>query len=105
MALSEVTKEIMWYRKWIWEVFGIWTTGIVYEDNQATKAIAEGVSTIRDRTKHIDIRYRFINEAVDDKKIEITWVDTTRQQADILTKPLATGTFERICKTILNVDE
>ena len=105
MALSEVTKEIIWYRTWIWEVFGIWTTGLVYEDNQATKAIAEGVSTIRDRTKHIDIRYRFINEAVQDQKIKIQWIDTQHQQADILTKPLSGGTFERICSMILDVNE
>jgi transposase InsO family protein len=105
MALSEVTKEIIWYRTWIWEVFGIWTTGLVYEDNQATKAIAEGVSTIRDRTKHIDIRYRFINEAVQDQKIKIQWIDTQHQQADILTKPLSGGTFERICNMILDVNE
>ena len=43
------------------------------------------------RTKHIDIRYHYIREALCDK---IEYCPTERMIADLLTKPLHKGRFE-----------
>ncbi|KAJ9546819.1 hypothetical protein OSB04_019362 [Centaurea solstitialis] len=40
------------------------------------------------RTKHIDIRYHFIKDHVEKGKIEIYFVNTEHQLADLFTKPL-----------------
>jgi hypothetical protein len=45
------------------------------------------------RTKHIDLQYHFIHEAVEDSKIELNYIPTNDNAADIFTKALAKGKF------------
>ena len=40
------------------------------------------------RTKHIDIRYHFLRDHVQNGDISLEFVDTNNQLADIFTKPL-----------------
>ena len=42
--------------------------------------------TTSNRTKHVDTRYRFVNEFVEDGFIEIIFVKTKDNMADIFTK-------------------
>ncbi|XP_061352084.1 secreted RxLR effector protein 161-like [Gastrolobium bilobum] len=48
------------------------------------------------RTKHIDIRHHFIRDHVSKRDVEINFVDTTKQLADIFTKSLPRDTYERL---------
>ena len=43
---------------------------------------------ISDRTKHIDVRHKFVNEMVDNKIIKIEFVRTAENDADLFTKNL-----------------
>ncbi|KAK1380648.1 hypothetical protein POM88_027392 [Heracleum sosnowskyi] len=47
-------------------------------------------------TKHISIRYHFIREHVEEGNIELHFVSTEQQLADIFTKPLSEATFTRL---------
>ncbi|KAK1360859.1 hypothetical protein POM88_045333 [Heracleum sosnowskyi] len=47
-------------------------------------------------TKHISIRYHFIREHVEEGNIELHFVSTDQQLADIFTKPLSEATFTRL---------
>ena len=44
--------------------------------------------------KHIDLRFHFVREAVEDNKITITYIPTEENVADIFTKALARPKFE-----------
>jgi hypothetical protein len=59
----------------------------VFEDNQAARSLAsgEGVSS---RTKHIDVKYHYVREAVTRGVIAVMGVGTAEQRADVLTKAL-----------------
>ena len=46
-----------------------------------------------DRSKHIDLRYHFIRDCVEEKKINVEHIRTNEQLADILTKSLARPKF------------
>jgi hypothetical protein len=46
--------------------------------------------------KHIDIRYHFLREHQQREDIEIAYVNTKNQLADILTKPLDEKTFSKL---------
>jgi hypothetical protein len=48
------------------------------------------------RTKHIDIRYHFLRDHQQRGDIEITYVSTKEQLADIFTKPLDEKTFTKL---------
>ena len=46
------------------------------------------------RTKHIDIQYHFVREALQDKKADMRYIPTDHQIANGLTKPLDPTKFE-----------
>jgi len=63
-------------------------------DNQSAIALSRN-PIFQDRSKHIDVRYHFIRECVDDGRVKIEFTGTEEQLADIATKAL---TWERFCK-------
>ncbi|XP_050886339.1 uncharacterized protein LOC127091693 [Lathyrus oleraceus] len=48
------------------------------------------------RTKHIDIRYHFIRDLVEDKIVTLEHVTTEKKLADIFTKALDENQFEKL---------
>ena len=92
-AESAALQEVLWLRG-LMEELGLHTqTGsIVYGDNQSTIAVSQnGVKG--ERTKHVDVKYHFVTEAVECGVISLRWVPTTQQQVDIFTKALAAPVF------------
>jgi len=61
---------------------------IIHQDNQACIALA-GNPIYHKRTKHIDIRYHYVRERVENGDVALVHVPSERQLADLLTKPLA----------------
>nr|GEY03181.1 retrovirus-related Pol polyprotein from transposon TNT 1-94 [Tanacetum cinerariifolium] len=63
-----------------------------YSDNKS--AIALCCNNVQhSRAKHIDVRYHFIKEQVENGIVELYFVQTEYQLADIFTKPLPTERF------------
>jgi hypothetical protein len=56
--------------------------------------------TMRPRTKHLNAKYHHFREAVMQGLIEIFYVNTKEQLADILTKPLMITLFEFLRKML-----
>lgn len=73
---------------------------IIYEDNQACIKIATTLEN--KRSKHIDVRHHFIRDCVKDKRIELRYISTNEQQADLLTKALSVTKFKYL-RNLLNV--
>ena len=48
------------------------------------------------RTKHIDIRYHYIREALRDGVVDLRFCPTSEMLADLLTKVLSKNTFIRL---------
>ena len=67
----------------------------IFCDNTSAIAITEN-PVQHSRTKHIDIRYHFIREHVMNGTIELHFVLSEKQLADIFTKPLHESTFSRL---------
>jgi len=73
---------------------------IIYEDNQGCIALV-GNPVFHKRTKHIDIRYHFIRERVASKEVEIQYMPTELQLADLLTKGLPKPRTQILRKAIM----
>ena len=69
------------------------TPTIIKEDNQGTITIARNPIS-HARTKHIDIKFHYVREALNDGFIELVYCPTDQMTADILTKPLSRDRFE-----------
>ena len=52
------------------------------------------------RTKHIDVQFHIIREKKLDRTIDINYIETEKQLADIVTKPLSKPRFQKLCSAI-----
>ncbi|GJW52068.1 hypothetical protein Tco_0093419 [Tanacetum coccineum] len=67
----------------------------IFCDNTSAIAISNN-PVLHSRTKHIDIRYHFIRDHILKGDIELHFILTEYQLADIFTKPLDEPTFTRL---------
>ncbi|MGI4673442.1 Ty1/Copia family ribonuclease HI, partial [Klebsiella pneumoniae] len=75
----------------------------IFCDNQSAIAMT-GNPVQHSMTKHISIRYHFIREHVEEGDIELHFVPTEQQLADIFTKPLSEATFTRLVNELGMID-
>ena len=68
-------------------------------DNKSAISLAKN-PVHHDRSKHIDIRYHFIRDCVENGKIGVNYVPTGDQLADLLTKPLGRLKFLELRRRI-----
>jgi hypothetical protein len=105
MALSSVTQEVKWVNQFLCELLlpclHVSPSVCVYVDNQAAILISKN-DVYHDRTKHIDIRYHFVRDAIKQNLFTIQWVPTDQQLADGFTKALSVATFTRLFKSVMN---
>jgi hypothetical protein len=74
---------------------------VIGEDNQAAIAIATNPGSSHKRTKHIHTRERKICEWVEEGSVEIKYVNTKSQLADLLTKALSWPIFNLLRGLVL----
>ena len=96
IALCLAAQEAIWLRSLL-ESLGFKQSKAtkLYEDNQGAIALTKNPKT-HSRTKHIDIKYHYIREAVDKKDIELVYCPTDKMVADILTKGLPRPKFDEL---------
>ncbi len=100
IAAGEAAKEALWVLSWIYEVFGTERTAHLICDNNSAIALGEKDHT-HDKSKHIDIRAFFLRDEVKKNKITISWVKSSEQLADILTKPLDAHTHINLRRQLM----
>jgi hypothetical protein len=63
---------------------------VIHCDNQSFIKLYENL-VFHDRSKHIEIRYHFIRDWVQRGAVQLQYISTDEQVADILTKSLPRG--------------
>ncbi|GJS16319.1 retrovirus-related pol polyprotein from transposon TNT 1-94 [Tanacetum coccineum] len=93
IAMSGCCAQILWMRSQLTD-YGLGFNKIpMYHDNKS--AIALSCNNVQhSRSKHIDIKFHFIKEHVENGVIELYFVNTEYQLADIFTKALARERIE-----------
>ncbi|KAE8656127.1 hypothetical protein F3Y22_tig00117010pilonHSYRG00118 [Hibiscus syriacus] len=96
VAATSCVCHAIWLRNLLKEI------GLIQEeptkvcvDNKSAIALAKN-PVFHDRSKHIDIRYHYIRECVARKDVEVEYVKSQDQVADIFTKPLTSEDFLRL---------
>ena len=99
MAICEASKEAIYLKNLLFELVGISKPVLLYNDNQSAHKLCNN-PLFHDRTKHIDIKYHFVRNAVLDKIIDVKYLCSDSMIADILTKILGATKF---CKFVLSL--
>ena len=101
-AEAAAIQEVLWVRGILQELgLGVLTGSMVYGDNQSAIAVSKnGVKG--ERTKHVDVKYHFVTETVEQGGVKLKWVPTAEQEADIFTKALAAPVFEKFRAALMS---
>ena len=75
----------------------------VYEDNQGCIYLMHN-DLKNKRTKHIDIKYFWLKQQIDEKKVELLFCPTQEMIADIMTKSLPRESFQKFRSQIRVLD-
>lgn len=87
-ALTEAAKEAIWIRMYLEELGHIQQNPtVILGDNQSSQALAKN-PVHHARTKHIDVKFHFLRQHVEEHRIYLQYIQTTEQLADLLTKGL-----------------
>jgi hypothetical protein len=100
VAATHATKEALWLRSLIGELFGQFTgPTTLYEDNQGAIALTHD-QQFHARTKHIDIRFHFIRWVIAEGKIKLIYCPTENMIADTLTKALPSAKVKHFATSL-----
>ena len=95
IAAHSAAKEIQWARSLLDELgYKQQEPTVLFEDNKSTITMVNNDSHSQ-KTKHIDIRYHYIREAVQRKQLVMEHLPTKEMTSDIATKPLGPTEFLR----------
>ena len=72
-----------------------------YEDNQSTIKLVEN-PVFHKKSKHVDIKYHFVRELVENRTLRVEYVSTVENVADIFTKPLSFKEFTTLRAAFLS---
>ncbi|EGD78534.1 hypothetical protein PTSG_12851 [Salpingoeca rosetta] len=101
MALAATAQELMFLRQLQEELTGavLCEPTLVHTDNQPAQRVAEHAAS---RMRHILVKYHYIRECVDTKRIVLSYLATEHMIADLLTKILPRPKTAQFCTMLFD---
>lgn len=102
VSLSEAAKEAVFLKRFLEEIMGKAELPIlIHTDSQSAQAIAQN-PVHHQKIKHVDVRYHFIREKIQDGIVSLTYLETRYMVADSLTKAVVKEKHD-YCRTEMGV--
>lgn len=96
ISAFDATREAAWLRQLLLDVTGHEISSIkLYIDNQSAISIANNTNVSK-RSKHMDVKYHYIRQEVQNQHITTEYCPTDSMIADIFTKPLSRDRFRTL---------
>ena len=105
VAVYDCMSHLLWLRNFLLAQGYVKAEKIVVlQDNQSAILLEQnGILSSTQRTKHLNSRYFYVKDRVDNHEIEIRWCPTDKIVADYLTKPLTGEKFHHFRMKIMNM--
>ena len=97
VALASHCAEFLYHQ-------GYKMTPELMQDNMSTIKLAEKGKSTSDRTRHVKIRYFFVNQFLENGEMKIKYCPTGSMVADILTKPIVGSQFKILARQLLGYE-
>jgi Reverse transcriptase (RNA-dependent DNA polymerase)/Integrase core domain/gag-polypeptide of LTR copia-type/GAG-pre-integrase domain len=104
-AMANATSEIVWLRRVLYELGcpSLNQPTKLFCDSQAAIHIASN-PVFHERTKHIEVSCHYVRENVLNRTIETPYIRSEDQLADVFTKALTRGKFQKIVDKLTSDD-
>jgi hypothetical protein len=96
IAITEAAKELLWMKKFLQELGLQQERYLLYCDSHSPIHLSKN-STFHSRSKHIDVRYHWIRDVLDEKLLQIEKIHTDDNGSDMMTETLPMQKLE-ICR-------
>jgi len=104
ISMTKLLQELLYFKQLINEILEKSINSmIIHSDNKSAITLATH-SVDHGRSKHIDIKLHFIREHVKNNALQLQYLNSENQTADIFTKPLSREKFNKH-KSKLNIIE
>jgi hypothetical protein len=103
IGASDVMPQVIWTRFFL-EAQGYRVReNIVYQDNKSAILLEKhGRASSSKRTRHINIRYFFVKDRINNEEVTVEFCPTEHMLADYFTKPLQGSLFKTFRNRIMN---
>jgi hypothetical protein len=104
IALTDASGHVIWVRDYlIGQGYPI-GPATIYQDNMSTMALVKKGYSTSNNTRHINIRYFFIKDRIDNEELKIEYLPTEDMIADFFTKPLQGDLFKKLRDKVLGLN-
>jgi hypothetical protein len=95
IAISEAGKEMVWLKNFLKEIGKEQDKSVLFSDSQSALCLAKN-PVFHSRTKHIQLKYHYIREKINDGTLSLEKILGAENPADMLTKGVTTEKL-RLC--------
>lgn len=93
ISLCEATREVIWLTQFLTELGIEHETPMMFTDSQSAMEWSRNAGN-HQRTKHVALKYFFVRDAVQNKRVKLAYISTKENEADILTKSTTAAVFK-----------
>ncbi|CAH9131081.1 unnamed protein product [Cuscuta epithymum] len=103
IAAVEAGKELKWLKRFLQELGFPQEEYIIHCDSQSAMDLSKN-SMYHSRTKHIDVRYHWLREAIEEDELKLSKIHTNKNATDMLTK-VVPHEKHKLCTSIIGMRE
>ena len=106
MGADDAMPHVLWTAYFLKEQGYGTTTPIMYQDNRSAILLEQnGSRSSSKRTKHINVRFFFITDRINNQELTVKSCPTDDMLGDFFSKPLQGKLFKKFRKRILNLHD
>ena len=105
VGIYDVLPQILWTKKFLEDQGLTIKETVLYQDNMSSMLLERnGRQSSTKHTKHMDIRYFYVSDHIQNKTLSLKHCPTEEMLADYFTKPLQGALFTRLCNHIMGAE-
>ena len=106
VGADDAMPNVLWTSYFLKEQGYSTTTPIMYQDNRSAILLEQnGTRSSSNRTKHINVRYYFITDRINNSELIVKYCPTDDMLGDFFSKPTQGKLFKKFRRRILNLHD